>query len=206
MLKTTFIKLVEKYTKDNLYIEKLWPEIETNYTSKKRHYHNLSHLKNMLLQLEHTKDEIKDWDIVLFALYYHDIIYNIYKKDNELKSAEFAKIRLTSLSISSDRIEQCYQQIIATKNHKKNKNKDINFFVDADLSILGIDEKSYFDYVAQIRKEYAIFPTIIYNLNRIKVLNSFLNKPKIYHTTYFFDRYEKQARKNMNEEIKTLKR
>lgn len=115
MLKATFIQLVKKYSEDIFFIEKLWNEIEECYTNKKRNYHNLHHLENVLEQLQGVKDKIKDWDIVLFTVYYHDIIYNIYKKDNELKSGVLAQKRLENLSIESNRIVQCYNQIIATK-------------------------------------------------------------------------------------------
>lgn len=83
---------------------------------------------------------------------------------------------------------------------------DTNYLIDADLSILGKHKVAYSEYVAQVRKEYGIYPKKIYNKNRIKVLKTFLSKPNIYNTVYFFDRYEKQARKNMENEIKILKK
>lgn len=48
MLKQTFIALLTKYTNDQDLITELWAEIERNYSDKKRHYHNLSHLENLL--------------------------------------------------------------------------------------------------------------------------------------------------------------
>lgn len=64
-----------------------WNEIEKNYSSKSRHYHNLEHLENMFNELNNIESKINDLDTLLFSVYYHDIIYKSTKKDNELQSA-----------------------------------------------------------------------------------------------------------------------
>jgi predicted metal-dependent HD superfamily phosphohydrolase len=87
MLKETFINLLSNYTDNELVINDLWNEVVKNYSSKKRHYHTLNHLENLLNQLTEIKGEIEIWNAVLFTLYYHDIIYNSLKSDNEEKSA-----------------------------------------------------------------------------------------------------------------------
>lgn len=56
MLKTTFITLVKKYSNDISIIEKMWNEIELNYSKKKRYYHNFSHLKNIIEELQKVKN------------------------------------------------------------------------------------------------------------------------------------------------------
>ncbi len=204
MLKKTFFKLINNYTSNNDLIENLWKEIEKQYSSQKRHYHNLNHLENLLEQLLKVKSEIKDWNVVLFTLYYHDIIYNALKKDNEEKSANCAKKVMFELNISSNKIELCYSQIIATKSHHKNTNEDTNLFTDADLSILGFPSKKYRIYYTQVRKEYKMFPDFMYNPNRKKVLQKFLKMKRIFKTDYFFNSFEKQARINLKSEIKIL--
>jgi predicted metal-dependent HD superfamily phosphohydrolase len=37
-----------------------------------------------------VKHAIQDWSAIMFALIYHDVVYNILKKDNEVQSAKFA--------------------------------------------------------------------------------------------------------------------
>ena len=90
MLKETFIELLTNYTDSDNLTDELWTEIEKNYTNKKRHYHTLQHLDNLLTQLTEVKDQIQNWNTILFTLYYHDIVYNSLKSDNEEKSAELA--------------------------------------------------------------------------------------------------------------------
>jgi predicted metal-dependent HD superfamily phosphohydrolase len=203
-MKPIFIRLVQNYSGDTARIEELWNEIEKNYSDKKRHYHNLSHLENLTQQLSPFKEIISDWDIVLFSVFYHDVIYNTLKQDNEEKSALLAEARLKSLGIGNDKIEKCKSIILATKSHELNKDNDVNLFTDADLSILGAKWDEYSVYAKQIRKEYSIYPDLIYNPGRKKVLHHFLNMKNIFKTPEFYDRFEKQARVNLARELREL--
>ena len=204
MLKQIFIELSLKYSGNTRLIETLWTEIEKNYAHKTRHYHTLAHLENLYVQLEEAKKEIEDWDTVLFTLFYHDIIYNPVNNDNEAKSAELAKRRVQSLAYPTNKIDKCVKQILATKEHIKSTNSDTNFFTDADLSILGQAWEKYADYLNQVRKEYSVYPDFIYNPGRKKVLNSFLNRERVFKTNLFFEKFEKTARQNMVKELEQL--
>ena len=90
MLKETFIGLLRNYADNESLIVELWDEIEENYSSESRYYHTLQHLENLMEQLTAVKEEIQNFDMVLFTLFYHDITYNSLKSDNEEKSAELA--------------------------------------------------------------------------------------------------------------------
>ncbi|MES2517934.1 MAG: hypothetical protein V4585_07495 [Bacteroidota bacterium] len=204
MLKQTFIALLTKYTNDQDLITELWAEIERNYSDKKRHYHTLNHLENLLQQLTEIKPQIKDWDVVLFSLYYHDIIYNSLKSDNEQKSAELAENRMKSIGISLAIIERCKAQIMATKAHFMSENEDANYFTDADLSVLGQSWEMYSEYYQNVRKEYAIYPDLIYNAGRKKVLKHFLAMERIFKTNYFYLKFEAQVRVNLEKELAFL--
>jgi predicted metal-dependent HD superfamily phosphohydrolase len=204
MLKNIFIELTSKYCNDITVVNECWIEIQTNYSKRKRYYHILTHLENLWKQLEIVKAHIEDWDTILFTLFYHDIIYSTLSKDNEEQSAFLAEKRMIQLSVPSASIEKCKKQIIATKQHLQNTDSDTNYFTDADLSILGADWEYYFKYMNDVRKEYSIYPNIIYNPGRKKVLQHFLAMDNIYKTAYFFDAFEEQAKQNMEKEIGLL--
>lgn len=204
MLKETFIELLTKYTDNDSLKKELWTEIEKNYSSKKRHYHTLEHLDNLLSQLTDVKSEIQNWEIILFTLFYHDIIYNSIKSDNEEKSAEFAENRMKQISVSNDKIELCKEQILATKSHIKSTDSDTNYFTDADLSVLGQNWETYLLYCKNVRKEYSIYPTLVYNPGRKKVLNHFLSMGRIFKTDFFYNKFEIQAKQNLQQEIESL--
>jgi predicted metal-dependent HD superfamily phosphohydrolase len=204
VLKELFTETCKKFSSDSQQAGLLWNEIEKAYSNKKRHYHNLSHLQNLLAQLEAVQQDIKNWDAVLFALFYHDAVYNVLKKDNEEKSALLAVKRLATIGCSELTTQTCSRIILATKRHDTDANQDINYFTDADLSILGAAWSDYQVYAQNVRKEYALYPDIIYNPGRRKVLEHFLSMKQIFKTAFFFDRFELQANINLKKEIESL--
>lgn len=204
MLEETFIKLIGNYTTDERLAIQLWNEIEANYSNKKRHYHTLNHLESLLQQLFTIKIQIKDWDTILFSLYYHDIIYNPLKTNNEQKSAEFAENRMQLIGVPKIIIENCVRQILATKKHLLSADNDTNIFIDADLSILGQPWNVYANYYTQVRNEYALYPDMIYKPGRKKVLLHFLQMERIFITDYFFERFEATSKENLHRELKEL--
>lgn len=199
-----FNQLCRSFSENEHLIQGLWKEIETKYTEKGRHYHNLLHLENMFQELEPVRDSISDFTAVSFSVFYHDVIYDATSKSNEEKSAATAEKRLTELGLNQDKIALISSQIIATKAHQKSENEDTNYLLDADLSILGKDFRTYMEYTQIIRKEYSIYPDFLYKPGRKKVLKHFLELEGIFKTGYFKEKYEAQARENIAAEIQLL--
>ena len=102
-------------------------------------------------------------------------------------------------------IDLCVQHILATKSHAVSENNDTNLFTDADLSVLGADREVYEQYYKQIRKEYSIYPDLMYNPGRKKVLQNFLGMKRIFKTDYFYGKFEEKARRNITAELNELK-
>lgn len=204
MLQKTFVQLLKNYTNNDLLITELWNEIEKNYSHPKRHYHTLEHLDNLLIQLTEVKNEIRDWQTILFTLYYHDAVYNSLKSDNEEKSAELAEQRMKQIAVPLAIIESCKLQILVTKSHVKSTESDTNYFTDADLSVLGQSWEIYSQYSKKVRKEYIMYPDLVYNPGRKKVLSHFLSMDRIFKTDIFHSKFELQAKKNLQKEIELL--
>jgi predicted metal-dependent HD superfamily phosphohydrolase len=204
MLKEAFIDLVSSYTNSEILIAQLWAEVEKCYSDKKRHYHTLQHLHNLLNDLIGLQPDLENWHAVLFALYYHDIIYNPLKSDNEVKSSALAESHMKNLSVADETITRCKGHILATKSHIESPDTDTNFFTDADLAVLGAPWDIYSKYYQDVRKEYSIYPDLIYNPGRKKVLKHFLEMNRIFKTGFFYDRFEVQARQNLVREIDML--
>lgn len=204
MLKETFIHLLKNYTNSESIIAEFWGEIEHNYTHKKRYYHTLSHLENLLAQLTAVKHKIEGWDTILFTLFYHDVVYNALKSDNEEQSAALAEKRMKQISVPDYMIKNCKNQILATKKHLANTESDTNYFTDADLSILGESLEKYMVYAQNVRKEYSVYPDPIYIPGRKKVLEHFIKMERIYKTDYFYHKFENQAKHNLQFELGRL--
>jgi predicted metal-dependent HD superfamily phosphohydrolase len=165
----------------------------------------LKHLSHLFDELTPLWNSLKNADIVTFSIFFHDIIYDSSSHKNEEKSAEYARIFLTTYPSLQHFSANVFDQIIATKKHTRSSHEDTNFFTDADLAILGQSPNDYQTYTAAIREEYRIYPDFMYKKGRKKVLQHFLNKPFIYHTDYFRAKYEERARENLLKELGELK-
>lgn len=204
MLQELFKSTLAKYTHNDTLINEYWDELEKQYRAYKRHYHNLTHLENLYKQLKTVTTIVKDWDVIIFALFYHDAIYNTTKTDNEEKSAKLAQKRLCKTKMSKEQLSRCYEYIIATKSHQRSTDNDCNLFTDADLSILASEWNDYVVYTKQIRQEYRIYPNLIYTKGRIRVLTKLLSLEQLYKTPHFFSLYEEKARMNLKQELDAL--
>ncbi len=202
MLEKRFLNLMRTYTDDETYIAECWKEIYASYTGKSRYYHNLGHLNNMISELNEIESSVTELDTILFSIYYHDIVYKSTETDNEYQSAKLFEKRISNTHFP--KIQNCYKQIEATKEHKTSVDKDTNILLDLDLSILGKDKSEYQEYCSNIRKEYSIYPDSMYHPGRKKALNHLLELDVIFKTDYFFDKYEEKARKNMAFELSQL--
>ena len=201
MFETEFLQTIRPLSSDPDLPLQLWKELKSFYTRADRYYHNINHLDHLLNELTDVKDKISDWPVLILSIGYHDAIYNTLKQDNEEKSAKYALDKIARLHLSGEQIMSCKEQILATKGHQLNTNSDVNYFIDADLSILGAPAGIYKDYTEAIRKEYSFYPDFLYKPGRQKVLKHFLVMPRIFKTAEFFEKYEESARQNMEAEL-----
>jgi predicted metal-dependent HD superfamily phosphohydrolase len=158
----------------------------------------------MFSEIDSVKDKISNFTHISFSVFYHDVIYDAPSRINEEKSAEFAKLKLQKLNLNSDSLEKISEQILATKAHQQSIDRDTNYLLDADLSILGKDLETYNDYTKKIRKEYSIYPDLLYKPGRKNVLKHFLALENIFKTEDFREKYEVRARENIRFEIDLL--
>lgn len=203
-LKSIWWTLASRFTDDQKIIVELWDDIQTQYSSENRYYHSLDHLEYMMETARSNKKAINDYDTILFSIFYHDIIYDINRQDNEYQSSIIAQKSLTKLGVPEPQIRNCMQQTLATMSHDQRDDADINLFIDIDLAVLGEEWEMYDEYRKKIRAEYGIYPDAIYNSGRIVILKYFLNMEKIFKTPVFYDNHETRARENLKKELELL--
>jgi predicted metal-dependent HD superfamily phosphohydrolase len=197
-----WLPLTQKYSDNLALTHGIFTALQKAYAGKKRHYHNTQHIEALLSAFYECKSNIKDEDTVLFAIYFHDMVYNALKSDNEAQSAQKAIDFLTKTTFPPDKIAKVAAFINATKVHQNTLNDpDLDFLLDADLQILGASAEIYDRYTQQIRQEYSIYPDFIYKAGRKKALKHFLELPFIFKTELFRSKYEANARINLQKEI-----
>lgn len=183
-------------------INYLWKDLENVYSAKSRHYHNLTHLKEMISSFDIYGAHLQFPQEVLYSIFYHDYVYKVTRKDNDLKSAEHAIELLPSDTPLNKQL--VFEMIVATQHHQHNAIEDINWLIDFDLKILSKNWEDYLIYCRQIRKEYKIYPNLLYNPGRKKALQHFLENPFLYQTEVFRNQYEAIARANIQAELNLL--
>ena len=198
-------QLAGKYNNNPELIDRFFGEIARKYTSSRRHYHNLHHIQALLQFCETYAGQLQDRDVVMFSIFYHDIIYNVLRKDNEPRSARLAVKRLLTLGVPAEKIEQVKIFIEATQTHTVSSDvtytTDLKLFLDFDMSILGAGWDNYETYTRQVRREYRIYPDKLYYPGRRQFLQHCLQAAFIFQTPLFRDLYEAKAKENMAREL-----
>lgn len=174
----------------------VFQEIVQRYGEAHRHYHTLAHV-NACLNHSDNVDAIEDRRALELALWFHDVIYDPFAKDNETQSAEFAKTKLQLIGETQQVIDKVEHLVVLTQHPSNPKSLDEKYLIDIDLSILGAPEELYDQYEQWVRLEYRKVPSFLYKKGRKKVLQGFLNQEHIYATDKFRDKYEEQARSNI---------
>ena len=201
-LKRTYLEILSPYGAPSERLDSCWQEVVSAYADPRRHYHTMEHLVNFSRHLDSCRDKLVDFEAAFLAMIYHDVVYFMPDGTNEEKSAAFGDRDLALLGYPTAKMARCHDLIMATKTHAGGEDDDINYFVDADMAILGADDATYRRYVANIRKEYGDTPQ--FDRGRQRVLRYFLDMDRLFKTDWFYERFEVQARKNIAAEIDLL--
>jgi len=191
----------------------LWQDIAIRYNELRRAYHTLEHLQQLFSQFEQIKHKLQQPSIIALALFYHDVIYEPTRADNELKSADYAQ-KVLSQYLTDAQVEGIYKLIIMTADHQLNdadisdpsssNNSDAAYLLDMDLSVLGAAWSEYEQYAKAVRQEYSHVAEAKYRMGRTEVLAGLLAHPRLYFSDYYYQRLEVQARENIGREITSL--
>jgi len=172
------------------------------YSAPGRHYHTVQHLENLFAQVAAFPQQ--DAVVVGLAIWYHDAVYEALRGDNEAKSAEWALTFLAETSLEPARRTRVADLIRRTADHTQPQppdDADLLLFLDADLSILGAPEATYWDYARQVRREYRLVPDLLYRPGRRKVLAKLLAAPVLFHTPALRAAFDAPARRNLQAEL-----
>ena len=194
-------------------LKALWQGIAVRYNESQRAYHSLQHIQQLFGQFEQIKHHLNEPHIIALALFYHDVIYEPTRSDNELKSAEYA-VESLSLYLTAEQCQHIYALIMMTASHqidqideliKHGKYSDAAYLLDMDLSVLGASWSEYQQYAQAVRQEYTHISNVDYLVGRVEVLKGLLGHPTLYLTDYYHSKLENQARQNIEREIKVLR-
>lgn len=171
-----------------------------------RRYHNTSHLYACLRHFSQLRGELSSPHAVELALWFHDAIYWPWLPLNEEKSASWATSFMQKMGLDERMRDTVSSHILDTRHQAVPRQGDAQWVVDIDLAILGQNETVYRQFERDVRSEYRWVRWPRYVKGRSAVLQSFIDRPRIYSTSWFYDRYEAGARKNLLAALAALTR
>lgn len=180
-------------------------KLQAAYAEKHRAYHTTRHIDECLALLDEFRPLGAHPAEVECALWFHDAIYEPMSSSNEERSAAMASEFCRGVGVAPDVIARIRSHIMATRHVALAADDDARLVVDIDLAILGSEPARYAEFERDVRKEYKWVPGVIYRKKRAEILQSFLNRPMIYHWKPAYERFEARARNNLSRAIGTLK-
>lgn len=183
--------------------------LKLRYTEPGRHYHSWDHIEALQRHYRRWEAHFHRPAPVLWALYWHDAIYDPQAKDNEEQSAVLLE-RDAQGHLPSEDIAFAATIVRATTAHKVPEGlspedaADTALFLDLDLSILGAPTHVYDRYETDIRQEYAFVPEAAFRAGRGAILKSFLARERLYLTDLAHTDWEASARVNLARAIAAL--
>ncbi|MEO1857550.1 MAG: hypothetical protein ABGY95_09355 [Rubritalea sp.] len=181
---------------------KPWEAIATLHTSPERKYHNIEHIHDCLEKFDSwpNKPADKACDSIELAIWFHDIIYENTRADNEDYSAALLTHFLRGHPLETEAVAL----IMATQHKETSGMRSEEIICDIDLSILGSAAEEYQRYADAIQQEYDWVEPEMYREKRCDVLRNFLLRENIYHTEHARSHWQDQAKINLQNEINQL--
>lgn len=182
----------------------LFDDLLQRYSEPQRRYHTLQHLGECLAQAPCITTLAERPGEVLIALWFHDAVYDIGRRDNEARSAVMARDAVRSAGADDEAAQRVHHLVMATEHHALPITRDAQLLVDVDLSILGAAPTRFDEYERQVRDEYRHVPELLFRSKRREVLEGFLQRPRIFNTEAYAGKLEAQARSNLRGSIDQL--
>lgn len=184
-------------------------KLRRQYAEKQRYYHRWSHIENCFKVLNGKYTSDPNLPLVKMALFFHDVVYDPARKDNEDRSCEqFTKFALARIDLGSQKqrfmLFQVVNLIEITRAHKldDNASRAQQIMNDVDMSILGADLGTYMAYAENVWNEYKGHGREAYTAGRIAFLRTI--DPSTAFYTPEMKVLESRVRENVEAEISTL--
>ena len=175
--------------------------IYTSYT-KDRYYHTLVHIEDMLIHVRDFKFKShKDRILLKWAVWFHDIIYDPSKSDNEAKSAQKLEDFMIALDFKESDINISKWLILVTSHKGEPQTYIEDIICDLDLRLFINDQS---EITRLIRKEFHMQSDKDFYDGRKKFLQFMNNKEHIYHTNLYQNTQSDHAKHNIEDELNTI--
>ena len=168
-------------------------ELVAAYTAPGRHYHNLAHIEDCLGALARVDNlSAAEREILVEAIWWHDVVYDATRADNEELSA-----RLAEAHVRADISPEVGRLIRLTKTHQVLPGDRLGAILISMIS--ASSARSLRDTTPMPRDPPGIdhVRDPDYRAGRAKVLGHFAARPVIFPDAGFAATYDREARENL---------
>jgi len=183
------------------------------YGEPHRAYHDARHLDEVLGWFDAIAAEggwLRPAEVYV-AMLFHDAVYDVARKDNEARSAAWAREALAGhpawAAIDADRVAHL---ILLTARHASLTpadvagDRDAARFLDCDMAIVGAPAARFDEYERAIAVEYGSVPRDAFRAGRRAFLERLAAAPRIYLDDWMHARLDAAARGNLARAIAAL--
>ena len=173
------------------------------YGEPQRAYHTAAHIDEVLGWFDRVADEVgwRQPAEVYVAIVFHDAIYVPGARDNEARSAVWA--RSAGLAVDGARVAELIE-LTARHGAIDHADGDTALFLDCDMAIVGAAPAAFDAYDAAIAVEYQHVPPDAYRAGRRAFLAGLAASPRIFLSEYFHTRLDAAARANLARAVAKL--
>ncbi|MGE0197097.1 MAG: hypothetical protein AB7P48_15920, partial [Methylocystis sp.] len=166
---------------------KAFSVIDAAYREPQRRYHDWSHIVDLLAKLDSLKGLAVRPDLIAAAIFWHDVVYvtrdgdGLLRPDAENVRASAALFEQHAKFDASD-TDAVHDLIMATADHLHARaviehypgfSRDLDLFLDLDLSSLGAPWRVFERNLGRLRFEYAWVPEPLFCLGRLQMIDTF---------------------------------
>lgn len=189
-----------------------WEALDAGYSESHRAYHTWPHVGSLLDKLSAFSGLCRRADLVAMAVFWHDAVYQTQSRNGRARTdddnvRESAQLFRDYTLLDEADAGAVYDMIIATANHLqpglKNQHyagfaRDLDLFLDLDLSSLASPWEEFVEDLARIRSEFASVPESVFIENRIALLGRFASEDvPLYRCKETSEKWREAAKANL---------
>lgn len=168
------------------------------YGEPHRRYHTLAHIEHCLAMFDQCKSLAHNADALELAVWFHDIILQPGRRDNEALSAELY-LQLSDQTQHNELRELVAQLIIATQHDGGSlEDADAIYMVDIDLSSFGLSWEEFQRDSQNLREECPECSDAEYHRKQEAFRSALATRESFFRSGFFSERYEQQAQENLS--------
>ncbi len=175
------------------------------YSEPRRHYHGWRHIAECFAQFDLAGQLLSDPVAVELALWFHDAIYVVGSRRNELESAGLARASIRPLDAGlADKVGQFIEATDYSRMSSVD-DPDLDYLKDIDFAAFGKPFEGFWQDVERLRRENGEDNQPAASVRRLAFYREILDgRVELFRTSFFRDRLLGQAISNVEQAVALL--